>query len=161
MIMQNIILSKIVIILVSLSIISNATNVWAGLDRKGIICSMEDGYDYGYSFNNGEVIGYKFIVSNNKVLSNIKFLGQYHDKIDYLEWKIQFSGSIFWFRFNKVTNFLTTESEQVKISFNHKCQTFELMEWNQKLSKLGDMYQIEYDKYLKFSDEYNKELRLN
>ena len=58
-------------------------------------------------------------------------------------------------------NVLTTESKQNQISFNHKCQTFGLMEWNQKLSKLGDVYQFEYDRYLKFSNEYNKELKLN
>ena len=158
---RNIELGKFVIILVSFSIMIKTADVMADMDRKGIICSMEDGYDYGYSFNNGEVLSYKFIVINDKVLSNISLLGQYVDKTEYLEWKIQFSGRIFWFRFNKKTNFLTTESEQAQISFNHKCQTFELMEWNQQLSGLSDMYQFEYDKYLKSSDEYNKGLNLN
>ena len=161
MIMQNIRLSKIVIILVSFLIMTKSADVMADLDKNGIICSMEDGHDYGYSFNNGEVIGYKFIVNNNKVLSNIELVGQYVDKTDYLEWNIQFSGRIFWFRFNKTSNVLTTESKQDQISFNHRCQTFELMEWNQKLSKLGDVYQFEYDRYLKFSEEYSKELKLN
>ena len=158
--MQNFRANIIVIILVIFLIITKSADVMADLDRNGIICSLEDGHDYGYSFNNGEVIGYKFIVSNNKVLSNIELLGQYVDKIDYLEWNIQFLGRIFWFRFNKITNVLTTESKQDQMSFNHRCQTFELMEWNQKLSKLGDMYQFEYDRYLKFRDEYDKELKL-
>ena len=158
--MQNFRVNIIVIILVIFVIITKSADVMADLDRNGIICSLKDGHDYGYSFNNGEVIGYKFIVSNNKVLSNIELLGQYVDKIDYLEWNIQFSGRIFWFRFNKITNVLTTESKQDQMSFNHRCQTFELMEWNQKLSKLGNMYQFEYDRYLKFRDEYDKELKL-
>lgn len=158
--MQDFRVNIIVIILVIFLITTKSEDVMADLDRSGIICSLEDGHDYGYSFNNGEVIEYKFIVSDNKVLSNIELLGQYVDKIDYLEWDIQFSGRIFWFRFNKITNVLTIESKQDQMSFNHRCQTFELMEWNQKLSKLGDMYQFEYDKYLKFSDEYGKELKL-
>ena len=158
--MQNFRVNIIVIILVIFVIITKSADVMADLDRNGIICSLEDGHDYGYSFNNGEVIEYKFIVSDNKVLSNIELLGQYVDKIDYLEWNIQFSGRIFWFRFNKITNVLTTESKQDQMSFNHRCQTFELMEWNQKLSKLGNMYQFEYDRYLKFRDEYDKELKL-
>ena len=158
--MQNFRVNIIVIILVIFVIITKSADVMADLDRNGIICSLEDGHDYGYSFNNGEVIGYKFIVSNNRVLSNIELLGQYVDKIDYLEWNIQFSGRIFWFRFNKITNVLTIESKQDQMSFNHRCQTFELMEWNQKLSKLGNMYQFEYDRYLKFRDEYDKELKL-
>ncbi len=158
--MQDFRVNIIVIILVIFLITTKSEDVMADLDRNGIICSLEDGHDYGYSFNNGEVIEYKFIVSNNKVLSNIELLGQYVDKIDYLEWNIQFSGRIFWFRFNKITNVLTIESKQDQMSFNHRCQTFELMEWNQKLSKLGDMYQFEYDRYLKFSDEYGKELKL-
>lgn len=158
--MQDFRVNIIVIILVIFLITTKSEDVMADLDRSGIICSLEDGHDYGYSFNNGEVIEYKFIVSDNKVLSNIELLGQYVDKIDYLEWDIQFSGRIFWFRFNKITNVLTIESKQDQMSFNHRCQTFELMEWNQKLSKLGDMYQFEYDRYLKFSDEYGKELKL-
>ena len=159
--MKNIRRSKITIIIVCFLIIAKSADVMSDLDRKGIICTMEDGYDYGYSFNNGEVVSYKFIVTNNKVLSNIELLGQYNDKMEYLEWKTQFSGRIFWFRLNKMTNVLTTESKQAQISFNHQCQTLELMEWNQKLSKIGDVYQFEYDKYLKFSEEYSKELKLN
>ena len=159
--MQKIRQGTIVIILACFFIIGKSTVMMADFDRKGIICSMDDGYDYGYSFNNGEIISYKFIVTNNKVLSNIESLGQYIDKMEYVEWHIQFAYKKFWFRLNKITNVLTTESKQAKLSFSHQCQTFELMEWNQKLSKLGDVYQFEYDKYLRFSDEYSKELKRN
>ena len=85
--MKNIRRSKITIIIVCFLIIAKSADVMSDLDRKGIICTMEDGYDYGYSFNNGEVVSYKFIVTNNKVLSNIELLGQYNDKMEYLEWK--------------------------------------------------------------------------
>ena len=44
-----------------------------------------------------EVSSYKFIVTDNKVLSNIKPLSDYYDKSDYVEWKIIFSGRTFWF----------------------------------------------------------------
>ena len=43
-------------------------DLFADMNRSGVICFMEDGYNYGYSFNNGEVASYKFIVTDNKVI---------------------------------------------------------------------------------------------
>ena len=53
---------------------------------------------------------------------------------------------------------LTTEGDDININFNHQCEAHELMEWNRRLSILGERYQVEYDKYLKFNHEYNEEL---
>ena len=151
---------NISIILTIFLIIFSANKSFADINRAGVICSAEDGYDYGYSFNNGSVMEYKFVVTENKVLSNLKILGEYVDQSAFIEWQIQFSGRVFWFRLNKSTNVLTTESKDVDLVFNHQCEAFELMEWNRKLSELGDFYQFEYDKYLKFSDEYQKEITI-
>ena len=134
-------------------------DLFADMNRSGVICFMEDGYNYGYSFNNGEVSSYKFIVTDNKVLSNIEPIGNYSDKPDYVEWNIIFSGRIFWFRLNKTSYVLTTEGDDININFNHQCEAHELMEWNRRLSILGDRYQVEYDKYLKYNKEYNEELK--
>ena len=157
--MQSIVECKLKTLFAFFLCLIMTNDLFADVNRSGVICFMEDGYNYGYSFNNGEVASYKFIVTDNKVLSNIEPLGSYYDKSDYVEWKISFSGRIFWFRLNKTSYVLTTEGDGININFNHQCETHELMEWNRRLSILGDRYQFEYDKYLKYNNEYNEELK--
>jgi len=133
----------------------------ADINAKGIICGLEDGHDYGYSFNNKEVLHYTFIVTDDKILSNINPLGTFTDKSNYIEWNVHFTNTIFWFRLNSATLVLTTENNESNLKFDHQCEIYDLMEWNRKLSELGNLYQTEYDRYLEFSDEYNKSLKQN
>ncbi len=133
----------------------------ADMNAKGIICGLEDGYDYGYSFNNEEVLHYTFVVTDDKILSNVNLLGSFTDKSDYIEWNFHFSNTDFWFRLNATTLILTTQSEEANLKFDHTCEMYDLMEWNRKLSELGNLYQAEYDKYLEFSNEYTKFLKQN
>ena len=133
----------------------------ADINSQGLICELENGYDYGYYFSNDEVVHYTFIVTDDKILSNINPLGTFTDKSDYIEWNIQFSDRTFWFRINLATLILTMESEEANLKFDHQCEIYELMDWNRKLSELGNLYQTEYDMYLEFSDEYNKSLKQN
>ena len=130
----------------------------ADINATGVICGLEDGYDYGYSFTNEEVLRYTFIVTDDKILPNIKPLGPFTDKSDYIEWNVHFSNTTFWFRLNLATLILTTQSEEANLKFNHQCEIYELTQWNRKLSELEHLYQSEYDKYLEFSDEYNRSL---
>ena len=131
----------------------------ADINATGVICGLEDGYDYGYSFTNEEVLRYTFIVTDDKILPNIKPLGPFTDKSDYVEWNVHFSNTTFWFRLNLATLILTTQSKEANLKFNHQCEIYELTQWNRKLSELEHLYQSEYDKYLEFSDEYNKSLK--
>ena len=129
------------------------------INATGVICGLEDGYDYGYSFTNEEVLRHTFIVTDDKILPNIKQLGPVTNKSDYIEWNVHFSNTTFWFRLNLATLILTTQSEEANLNFNHQCEIYELTQWNRKLSELENLYQSEYDKYLEFSDEYNKSLK--
>ncbi len=129
------------------------------MNAKGVICGLEDGYDYGYSFNNEEVLHYTFVVTDDKILSNVNPQGSFTNKSNYIEWNVQFSNIDFWFRLNVTTLVLTTQSEKANLKFDHACEIYGLMEWNRKLSELGNLYQAEYDKYLKFSNEYDKSLK--
>lgn len=131
----------------------------ADISEKGVICELQDGYNYGYSFNNDEVLYYNFIVTNNRILSNIKPIGTFTDNSGYVEWNVHFSKTTFWFRLNAATLILTTESKDANIKFDHQCEIYELMEWNRKLSILGNLYQREYDTYLKYNREYNDSLK--
>ena len=131
----------------------------ADINATGVICGLEDGYDYGYSFTNQEVSRYNFIVTDDKILPNRKPLGTFTDKLDYIEWNVHFSNTTFWFRLNLATLIITTQSEEANLNFNHQCEIYELTQWNRKLSELENLYQSEYDKYLEFSDEYNKSLK--
>ena len=131
----------------------------ADINATGVICGLEDGYDYGYSFTNEEVLRYNFIVTDDKILPNIKPLGIFTNKSDYFEWNVHFSNTTFWFRLNLATLILTTQSKEANLKFNHQCEIYELTRWNRKLSELKHLYQSEYDKYLEFSDEYNKSLK--
>ena len=149
-------------IIVGLFIVSTAVvPSKAAINAKGVICGLEEGYDYGYYFNDDEVLHYTFIVNDDKILSNIKPLGTFTDKANYIEWNVHFSNRTFWFRLNAATLILTTESEEANLKFDHQCEIYELMEWNRKLSELGNLYQTEYDKYLEFSNEYNRSLKQN
>ncbi|MEK9598234.1 MAG: hypothetical protein VW171_05145 [Alphaproteobacteria bacterium] len=129
------------------------------INATGVICGLEDGYDYGYSFTNEEVLRHTFIVTDDKILPNIKPLGPFTNKSDYIEWNVHFSNTTFWFRLNLATLILTTQSEEANLNFNHQCEIYELTQWNRKLSELKNLYQSEYDKYLEFNDEYNKSLK--
>ena len=129
------------------------------INATGVICGLEDGYDYGYSFTNEEVLRHTFIVTDDKILPNIKQLGPFTNKSDYIEWNVHFSNTTFWFRLNLATLILTTQSKEANLKFNHQCEIYELTQWNRKLSELEHLYQSEYDKYLEFSDEYNKSLK--
>ncbi len=129
------------------------------INATGVICGLEDGYDYGYSFTNEEVLRHTFIVTDDKILPNIKLLGPFTNKSDYIEWNVHFSNTTFWFRLNLATLILTTQSEEANLNFNHQCEIYELTQWNRKLSELKNLYQSEYDKYLEFNDEYNKSLK--
>ena len=129
------------------------------INATGVICGLEDGYDYGYSFTNEEVLRHTFIVTDDKILPNIKPLGPFTNKSDYIEWNIHFSNTTFWFRLNLATLILTTQSEEANLNFNHQCEIYEFTQWNRKLSELKNLYQSEYDKYLEFNDEYNKSLK--
>ena len=131
----------------------------ADINATGVICGLEDGYDYGYSFTNEGVLRYTFIVTDDKILPNIKPLGPFTDKSDYIEWNVHFSNTTFWFRLNLATLILTTQSEEANLKFNHQCEIYELTQWNRELSELEHLYQSEYDTYLEFSDEYNKSLK--
>ena len=131
----------------------------ADINATGVICGLEDGYDYGYSFTNEEVLRYTFIVTDDKILPNIKPLGPFTDKSDYIEWNVHFSNTTFWFRLNLATLILTTQSEEANLKFNHQCEIYELTQWNRELSELEHLYQSEYDTYLEFSDEYHKSLK--
>ncbi len=124
------------------------------INATGVICGLEDGYDYGYSFTNEEVLRHTFIVSDDKILPNIKPLGPFTNKSDYIEWNVHFSNTTFWFQLNLATLILTTQSEEANLNFNHQCEIYELTQWNRKLSELENLYQSEYDKYLEFI--YNK-----
>ncbi len=129
------------------------------VNAKGVICGLEDGYDYGYSFNDEKVLHYTFVVTDDKILSNVNPLGSFTDKSDYIEWNVHFSNIDFWFRLNTTTLILTTQSEDANLKFDHACEIYGLMDWNRKLSELGNLYQAEYDKYLEFSNEYDKNLK--
>ena len=129
------------------------------INATGVICGLEDGYDYGYSFTNEEVLRHTFIVTDDKILPNIKQLGPFTNKSDYIEWNVHFSNTTFWFRLNLATLILTTQSEEANLKFNHQCEIYELTQWNRELSELEHLYQSEYDTYLEFSDEYNKSLK--
>ena len=59
------------------------------MNAKGVICGLEDGYDYGYSFNNEEVLHYTFVVTDDKILSNVNPQGSFTNKSDYIEWNVQ------------------------------------------------------------------------
>ena len=129
------------------------------VNAKGVICGLEDGYDYGYSFNDEKVLHYTFVVTDDKILSNVNPLGSFTDKSDYIEWNVHFSNIDFWFRLNTTTFVLTTQSEDANLKFDHACEIYGLMEWNRKLSELGNLYQAEYDKYIEFSKQYGKNLK--
>jgi len=129
------------------------------INATGVICGLEDGYDYGYSFTNEEVSRHTFIVTDDKILPNIKPLGPFTNKSDYIEWNVHFSNTTFWFRLNLATLILTTQSKEANLKFHHQCEIYELTQWNRKLSELEHLYQSEYDKYLEFSDEYNRSLK--
>ena len=80
----------------------------ADINAAGVICGLENGYDYGYSFTNEEVLRHTFIVTDDKILPNIKPLGPFSDKSDYIEWNVHFSNTTFWFRLNLATLIITT-----------------------------------------------------
>ena len=122
----------------------------ADINSQGLICELENGYDYGYYFSNDEVEHYTFIVTDDKILSNINPLGTFTDKSDYIEWNIQFSDRTFWFRINLATLILTMESEEANLNFNHQCEIYELTQWNRKLSEL-DASLITKEYYSKLS----------
>ena len=126
----------------------------------GVICGLDDGYDYGYTFKKGEVTNHSFIVTDNLVLPSIKSEGRLHNKIDYLEWNVIFSSSIFWFRLDKDTLVLTTQNSDMDIDFKHNCKIYDATNWEIKFAELGKKYQDEYDTYLIFEDAYNKTLEL-
>jgi hypothetical protein len=150
----------ILALIIGLSSASTAASASkADTNATGVICGLEDGYDYGYSFTNEEVLRHTFIVTDDKILPNIKPLGPFTDKSDYIEWNVHFSNTTFWFRLNLATLILTTQSEEANLNFNHQCEIYELTQWNRKLSELENLYQSEYDKYLEFSDEYNNSLK--
>ena len=150
------------VIIISFFIVSAAAAPSkADINAKGIVCGLEDGYDYGYSFNNDEVLHYTFIVVDDKILSNIKPLGTFTNNSGHIEWNVHFANRTFWFRLNATTLILTTKSEEADLKFDQQCEIYELMEWNRKLSVLGNFYQSEYDKYLEFSDKYNRSLKPN
>ncbi|MDC0971260.1 hypothetical protein OAS27_04430 [Alphaproteobacteria bacterium] len=152
--------SYILALIISLFSASAAVSVSkADINATGVICGLEDGYDYGYSFTNEGVLRYTFIVTDDKILPNIKPLGPFTDKSDYIEWNVHFSNTTFRFRLNLATLILTTQSEEANLKFNHQCEIYELTQWNRKLSELEHLYQSEYDTYLEFSDEYNKSLK--
>ena len=67
------------------------------INATGVICGLEDGYDYGYSFTNEEVLRRTFIVTDDKILPNIKLLGPFTNKSDYIEWNVHFSNTTFCF----------------------------------------------------------------
>ena len=159
---MSILIKGVILFSFALTITSTISlSSFAGVNATGIICGLDDGHDYGYSFNNGKVLKYSFIVTDDKVLSNIKPLGTYKEKSGYIEWNILSSNTPFWFRLNKNSFVLTTESEEAEIKFDQRCEVYELMEWNRRLSELGNNYQDEYDKYIQFKNEYNKSLKLN
>ena len=157
-----ILLKGVVLFFFALTITSTTIlSSFADINAKGIICGLDDGHDYGYSFNNGKVIRYSFIVTDDKVLSNIKPLGKFTNNLGYVEWNVPSSNISFWFRLNENSFVLTTESEDGEIRFDQQCEVYELMEWNRRLSDLGNDYQVQYDKYIEFRNEYNKNLKLD
>ena len=63
------------------------------VNAKGVICGLEDGYDYGYSFNDEKVLYHTFVVTDDKILSNVNPQGSFTDKSDYIEWNVHFSNA--------------------------------------------------------------------
>ena len=150
----------ILVLIIGLFSASAAVSASRGdINATGVICGLEDGYDYGYSFTNEEVLRHTFIVTDDKILPNIKQLGPFTNKSDYIEWNVHFANTTFWFRLNLATLILTTQSKEGNLKFNHQCEIYKLTQWNRKLSELEHLYQSEYDKYLEFSDEYKKSLK--